>query len=64
MKFELSEKQMSKLNEWQEAIHKIYGEQGLYTYNFTPTGIGEVIKVETAVMGNRHVLELTDVESW
>jgi hypothetical protein len=64
MKFELSETQLNKLREWQEAIHKIYGESGSYTYTFNPTGIGDIVKVETKLMGNRHVIDLTELEKW
>lgn len=64
MKFELSEKQIEKLKEWQEAIHKIYGEYGSYTYTFHPTGIGDVITVQGEVMGNKHIIDLTDIGSW
>jgi hypothetical protein len=64
MKFELSEKQMSELKEWQEAIHKIYGDYGSYTYCFRPTGIGEVVTVSSDLVGDKHVLDLTDVDSW
>jgi hypothetical protein len=64
MKFELSETQMSKLKEWQEAIKTIYGEYGSYTYCFRPTGIGESITVSSDLVGDKHVLDLTEIESW
>lgn len=63
MKFELSETQMSKLKEWQEAIKTIYGEYGSYTYNFRPTGIGDVVTVESDLAPNA-ILDLTEVETW
>jgi len=40
--FTISEKELKEIQEWQEAIKKIYGEYGKYTYSFTPTGIGSV----------------------
>jgi hypothetical protein len=64
MKFELSETQMSKLKEWQEAIKTIYGEYGSYTYCFRPTGIGEVVTVSSDLVGDKHVLDLTEIETW
>lgn len=64
MKFELSETQMSKLKEWQEAIRTIYGEYGSYTYCFRPTGIGDVITVHSDLVGDEKVLDLTEVEKW
>lgn len=64
MKFELTEKQEVKLREWKEAIKTIYGEYGSYTYCFRPTGIGEVVTVSSDLVGDKHVLDLTDVDSW
>jgi hypothetical protein len=64
MKFELSETQMSKLKEWQEAIKTIYGEYGSYTYCFRPTGIGEAVTVSSDLVGDKHVLDLTEIETW
>jgi hypothetical protein len=64
MKFELSEKQMAKLKEWQEAIKAIYGEYGSYTYCFTPNGLGESVEVICEFVGDEWPLNLTDVDSW
>jgi hypothetical protein len=64
MKFELSEKQLSELKEWQEAIHKIYGDYGSYTYCFTPNGLGESVTVISDFVGDSHPLNLTDIDSW
>jgi len=63
MKFELSETQMSKLKEWNEAIKTIYGEYGSYTYCFRPTGIGDVVTVECSLVPNKK-LDLTEIETW
>jgi hypothetical protein len=63
MKFELTETQMSKLKEWQEAIKTIYGEYGSYTYSFRPTGIGDVVTVECDLISNR-ILDLTEIDTW
>jgi len=62
--FSLNEKQMSILKEWQEAIKTIYGEYGSYTYCFKPTGIGEIVTVSSDLVGDKHVLDLTDIDSW
>lgn len=63
MNFNLSETQMSKLKEWQEAIKFIYGEYGSYTYSFRPTGIGDVVTVSCDLVPNKE-LDLTEVENW
>ena len=44
MKFDLSEEQITKLDEWKKAIKIVYGEYGLFTYSFTPNGIGTSLK--------------------
>ena len=43
--FSLSETQEIKLEEWKEAIKKVFGEYGNYDYIFSPTGIGTCLKV-------------------
>ena len=63
MKFELSETQMIKLKEWQEAIRTIYGEYGSYSYTVQPTGIGDVITVESD-LAKGAILDLTEMENW
>ena len=63
MTFTLSETQLSKLKKWQEAIKTIYGEYGSYTYSFRPTGIGDVVTVESDLAKNA-ILDLTEVENW
>ncbi len=62
MKFELSETQMKKLKKWQEAIKIIYGEYGTFTYEFTPTGIGDGVDVYSHLSKTK--LDLTEVENW
>lgn len=63
MKFELSETQLVKLKEWQEAIKTVYGEYGSYNFCFQPTGIGDVITVESD-LAKGAILDLTEVENW
>jgi hypothetical protein len=62
MKFELDEAQMVKLKEWQEKIKDLFGEYGLYTYSFTPTGIGDGVEVYSHLTKTK--LDLTDVDTW
>jgi hypothetical protein len=64
IKFELSETQIKKLEEWQSAIKTIYGEYGSYTYSFKSTGIGDVVTVECDLVGPNYVLDLTEVDKW
>ncbi len=35
---------------------------GRYTYSFTPTGIGTIVKVHDAI--SKETLDLTDYENW
>jgi hypothetical protein len=60
--FTISEAEMEALKEWQEKIKDLYGEYGNYTYSFTPTGIGDVIKVKSHLTGLE--LDITDVDNW
>ena len=60
--FELNEKQEKELKEWQDAIKKVFGEYGSFDYIFTPTGVGNCVKVYSHLAKTE--LELTDVDSW
>jgi hypothetical protein len=53
---------MKALKEWQEKIKDLHGEYGNYTYSFTPTGIGDVIKVKSHLTGLE--LDITDIDNW
>ena len=64
MKFELSETQLQKLLDWKFSISKIYGHHGSFTYKFTPNGIGEIVKVESSLIGPEYELDLTEIENW
>jgi hypothetical protein len=64
MNFEITETQIKKLKTWQEAIKTIYGEYGSFTFCFRPTGIGNVVVVESDLLGPHQTLDLTEVESW
>jgi hypothetical protein len=63
MKFELSETQLEKLNQWKEAINTVHGEYGTYVYSFRPTGIGDIVTVESNLVPNK-TLDLTEIENW
>ncbi len=62
MKFELDEEELTKLKEWQDAIKKVFGEYGRYTYSFTPNGIGVEIEVYSDLA--KTTLDLTNVDKW
>lgn len=62
MKFELNEKQVTKLNEWKEAIKVVFGEYGNYKFTFTPTGIGDGVEVYSDLA--KKSISLTDYDSW
>jgi hypothetical protein len=53
---------MIKLKEWQEKIKDLFGEYGLYTYSFTPNGIGDGVEVYSHLTKTK--LDLTDVDTW
>ena len=61
-KFELTERQQKEIQEWQDAINKIYGEYGSYDFIFSPNEIGTSLTVysHTAEIGK----DFTDIDSW
>ena len=62
MIFEMSETQQTKLEEWQEAIAKVYGKKGSYEFTFRPNGIGYTITVYSELADFE--LDLTEIENW
>jgi len=60
--FLLSEKQEIKLNEWKKSIKEEFGKYGKYDYIFSPTGIGNSVKVYSHI--NKKTIDLTEVENW
>ncbi len=62
MEFSLNDKEKKKLKKWQNSIKEIYGKYGTYTYSFTPTGIGNGVKVYSHLVDKE--IELTDYDSW
>ncbi len=62
MEFEIDKEQIIKLREWQDKIKDVFGEYGSYDYIFTPSGIGDAIKVRSHLSNT--ILDLTDVSKW
>jgi hypothetical protein len=63
--FDLSPKQTLKLNKWKKAKdYSIYTGAigGRFTYEFTPTSLGVVVKVSDAV--DKTSIDLTEYENW
>lgn len=60
--FKLTERQEKELKEWQEKIKDLFGEYGSYDYTFTPSGIGDGVRVRSHKTGT--TLDLTHVEDW
>ena len=53
---------MQGLKKFQERVKALYGEYGIYTFSFTPTGIGNVVKVYSHLAKIER--DLTDIDSW
>lgn len=62
MTFEIKNKELEELNKWKELIKELYGEYGLYTYKFTPNGIGDSLVVYSHLA--KIEKEFTDLDSW
>lgn len=62
MEFKLNESQVKRLNEWKESIKAKHGEYGLFTYTFSPSGIGTGIDVFSGLA--KEELDLSDVDKW
>jgi hypothetical protein len=62
MKFEMSKTQIKKLEDWQEAINKVYGRTGDFEFTFKPNGIGYSITVYSELANFE--LDLTEIENW
>jgi len=72
--FNLTEEQDKKLSKWieeqdakvaamQEKVRPNYGcSGGAYTYSFTPTSLGVVIKVKNAITNDE--IDLTEYDQW
>ncbi len=60
--FKLDANQIQRLENWQKEIKEKYKKFGNYTYSFTPTGIGDAVRVKSDLTDE--VLDLSDVEKW
>lgn len=60
--FTVSEKEKKAIEEWKEKIKDLYGEYGLFTYKFTPNGIGESVIVYSHLA--KIEKDFTDMDSW
>ena len=60
--FDLCEDQIIKLEKWQKKIEKKYGNNGLYEYRFTPTGIGDCVSVYSKLADKS--IDLTELDKW
>ena len=62
MEFDLCDDQIQKLDEWKKSIKIVFGEYGLFTYKFTPTGIGTSVEVYSELADVS--LDLTEIDKW
>ena len=62
MIFEMSPAQKMKLEEWQNAIQKVYGKKGNYEFTFKPNGIGYSVIVYSKLANFE--LDLTEPENF
>ena len=66
MTFTLNEEQKEKFEKWkaERNAQKYSGAiGGRWTFSFTPTSIGCIVKAQDA-MGDKQEIDLTDYESW
>lgn len=63
MKFELSKSQIDRISEWVKILKKEPNSAigGALTYQFTPTGLGLVVK---AIWFDGSELDITEYENW
>lgn len=62
MTFKLGQIQLEALQEWKEGIKELYGQYGVYSYTFTPTGIGDIVKVKSSLTGTE--FDLSEYDRW
>ena len=60
--FELDKVEEENLEKYLSKLKKKYGSYGFITYEFTPTGIGTVIKVKSS--HKKKAKEITNLGSW
>lgn len=62
MIFEMSLTQKQKLEDWQGAVEKVYGQKGNYEFTFKPNGIDYTITVYSELANFE--LDLTEPENF
>ena len=62
IEIELDDNQQKKFEEWMGHIKAIYGEYGLFTWKYTPNGIGMELSVFSHL--TKTTLDLTDIDTW
>lgn len=60
--FELDKVEEENLAKYLNKLKKKYGSYGFLTYEFTPTGIGTVIKVKSS--HKKKAKEITNLDNW
>lgn len=62
--FELTDKEYKKLAQWKKSHKSVYTGAigGRYTYSFTPTSLGTVVKVSDAI--TKTEIDLSNYEEW
>jgi len=60
--FKLSQTEEKSLEEFKQKIKKKYKTCGFISYCFTPTGIGNVVKVRSS--HDRKWVDITDLGNW
>lgn len=62
LSFELSDVEQERYDEWKEKIKDLYGKYGQFEFTFSPTGIGNGIKIYSKLA--KISIDVTDVDSW
>lgn len=62
MKFEITGKELEKLNKFKKKVKKKHGSFGTLEYTFTETGIGTAVSVYSVL--DDKILNLTDYTKW
>lgn len=62
MIFEMSLTQKQKLEDWQGAVEKVYGQKGNYEFTFKPNGMDYTITVYSELANFE--LDLTEPENF
>lgn len=60
--FEIDEIEDKAIKKWQKEIKKKYGKYGNFSYIFTPTGIGNILKVKSELTGETK--DFTNIDNW